>query len=109
MHVEVFQVGGVGTSILGRPRPLPRYRRASPRYTLNCEEPLNRAEQKCKDDRSRIADMAVSSVQQLDERLPGHSEDTMSMLRAANESMEPLEGQTDCADIFASLVVLMVS
>lgn len=27
-HVEVFRVGGVGTSILGRPRPLPRQRRA---------------------------------------------------------------------------------
>jgi hypothetical protein len=36
-------MGGVGTSILGRPRHLPRYRRASHRptsdYTLNCEEP----------------------------------------------------------------------
>jgi hypothetical protein len=31
---------GVGTSILGRPRPLPGHRRADPHYTLNCEEPL---------------------------------------------------------------------
>jgi hypothetical protein len=42
-HVEVFQMGGVGTSILGRPRHLPRDRRASHHptsdYTLNCEEP----------------------------------------------------------------------
>ena len=33
-HVEVFRVAGVGTSIIGRPRPLPRDRRAK-RYTLN--------------------------------------------------------------------------
>ncbi len=39
-HVEVFQMGSVRTSILGRPRPLPRHRRAA-RYTLNCEEPPN--------------------------------------------------------------------
>ena len=38
-HVEVFQMGGVGTSIFGRPRRLPRDRRADQRYTLNCEEP----------------------------------------------------------------------
>src|SRR5215475_8850961 len=42
-HVEVFQMGGLGTSILGRPRHLPRDRRASHHptsdYTLNCEEP----------------------------------------------------------------------
>src|SRR5215212_1985864 len=42
-HDEVFQMGGVGTSILGRPRHLPRDRRASHHptsdYTLNCEEP----------------------------------------------------------------------
>ncbi len=32
-------MGGVGTSILGRPRPLPGHRRAADDYTLNCEEP----------------------------------------------------------------------
>jgi len=37
-HVEVFPVDGVRTPIIGRPRPLPRDRRA-PRYTLNCKEP----------------------------------------------------------------------
>ena len=41
-HVEVFQVGGVGTSIIERPRPSPRHRRAN-RYTLNCDEPLSYA------------------------------------------------------------------
>jgi hypothetical protein len=30
----------VGTPILGRPRPLPRQRRASHPYTLKCEEPI---------------------------------------------------------------------
>ena len=38
-HVEVFRMGGVRTSILGRPRPLSRDRRAG-RYTLIWEEPL---------------------------------------------------------------------
>src|SRR6185295_16783812 len=38
-HVEVFQLGGVRTPIIGRPRPLPRQRRADHLYTLNCEEP----------------------------------------------------------------------
>ena len=42
VHVEVFQVEGVGTSILGRPRPLSAHRRAENEvasHTLNCEEP----------------------------------------------------------------------
>ena len=43
-HVEVFRVDGVGTSIIGRPRPSPPHRRADhtqPRpYTLICEEPV---------------------------------------------------------------------
>jgi hypothetical protein len=30
---------GVGTPIIGRPRPLPGQRHADPDYTLNCEEP----------------------------------------------------------------------
>ena len=38
-HVEVFQMAGVGTSILGRPRPLPTDRRADRPYTLIREEP----------------------------------------------------------------------
>jgi hypothetical protein len=41
-HVEVFLMGSVGTSILGRPRPLSAQRRATfahLNYTLNCEEP----------------------------------------------------------------------
>ena len=37
--VEVFQMGGVRTSILGRPRPLPSDRRADHRYTLNVMSP----------------------------------------------------------------------
>lgn len=38
-HVEVFQIGGVRTPILGGPRPLPSHRRAHPNYTLDCGEP----------------------------------------------------------------------
>ena len=33
-------MGSVRTPIIGRPRPLPRQRRAHPDYTLNCEEPV---------------------------------------------------------------------
>lgn len=32
-HVEVFQMVGVRTPILGRPRPLPGHRRAGPAHT----------------------------------------------------------------------------
>lgn len=46
-HVEVFLDGGVRTSILGRPRPLPGHRRAdrtarhpAANYTLSWEEPV---------------------------------------------------------------------
>ncbi|TFD69372.1 hypothetical protein E3T47_00800 [Cryobacterium ruanii] len=42
-HVEIFPMGGVGTSIMGRPRLLSAQRRdryAHLNYTLNCEEPL---------------------------------------------------------------------
>jgi len=38
-HVEVFRMSGVGTFILGRPRPLASHRRAHA-YTLNREDPL---------------------------------------------------------------------
>ena len=42
-HVEVFQMDGVGTPIIGRPRPLPGHDTPNPAhntYTLKCEEPL---------------------------------------------------------------------
>ena len=41
-HVEVFQMDGVGTPIIGRPRPLPGHDTPNPAhntYTLKCEEP----------------------------------------------------------------------
>ena len=43
-HVEVFQMGGVGISIIGRPRPLPGHDTPNPAhntYTLKCEEPVS--------------------------------------------------------------------
>ena len=40
-HVEVFQMGGVRTSIFGRPRHLPWDRRADQTYTVICDEPDN--------------------------------------------------------------------
>ena len=42
-HVEVFRMDGVGTPIIGRPRPLPGHDTPNPAhntYTLKCEEPL---------------------------------------------------------------------
>ena len=42
-HVEVFQMDGVGTPIIGRPRALPSHDTPNPAhntYTLKCEEPL---------------------------------------------------------------------
>ena len=44
-HVEVFQMDSVGTSIIGRPRPLPGHDTPNPAnntYTLNYEEPDTR-------------------------------------------------------------------
>ena len=44
-HVEVFQMDGVGISIIERPRPLPGHdtpNAAHNTYTLKCEEPLMR-------------------------------------------------------------------
>jgi len=41
-HVEVFQMDGVGTPIIGRPRPIPGHDTPNPAnntYTLKCEEP----------------------------------------------------------------------
>ena len=42
-HVEVFQMDGVGTPIIERPRPLPGHdtpNAAHNTYTLKCEEPV---------------------------------------------------------------------
>ena len=46
-HVEVFQMDGVGTPIIGRPRPLPSHDTPNPAhntYTLKCEEPVIKVE-----------------------------------------------------------------
>ena len=42
-HVEIFQMDGVGTPIIERPRPLPGHdtpNAAYNTYTLKCEEPF---------------------------------------------------------------------
>ena len=44
-HAEVYQMDGVGISIIERPRPLPGHDTPNPAhhtYTLKCEEPDNR-------------------------------------------------------------------
>ena len=39
-HVEIFQMDGVATSIIERPRPLPQHDTPNPtHHTLKCEEP----------------------------------------------------------------------
>ena len=46
-HVEVFQMDGVGISIIGRPRPIPGHDTPNPAnntYTLKCEEPSLRSD-----------------------------------------------------------------
>jgi len=56
-HVEVFQMDGVGTPIIGRPRPLPSHDTPNPAhntYTLKCEEPPNVAPCGVEDWKSRI-------------------------------------------------------
>ena len=43
-HVKIFQMDGVGTPIIGRPRPLPSHDTPNPAhntYTLKCEEPVS--------------------------------------------------------------------
>ena len=46
-HVEVFQMDGVGTPIIGRPRPLPSHDTPNPAhntYTLKCDDPVKAAQ-----------------------------------------------------------------
>ena len=50
-HVEVFQMDGVATPIIGRPRPLPSHDTPNPAYhphTLKCEEPRNGSQSSCR-------------------------------------------------------------
>ncbi len=60
---EVFRCGGVRTSIVGRPRPLSRQRRADPAYTLICESQFrDRAGQTGTGQRRRLRRHAGRSV-----------------------------------------------
>ena len=54
----------VRTFIIGRPRPLPRQRRADHLYTLNCEEPVFKVAQRLddSDDESACASAAKAMV-----------------------------------------------
>lgn len=68
-HVEVFRDERVGAFILGRPRRLSRYRRASPAYTLNCEEPRS-----CKEvSSSRQSARPRNALTCRDPRAPGQA------------------------------------
>lgn len=67
---SVGHVGGsVGTSIIGRPRPLPRHRRAHPDYTPNCDEPAIFAELGLTPEQRQLAHTVVPcALRALDDR-----------------------------------------
>ncbi|MEX0833596.1 MAG: hypothetical protein WD276_06965 [Actinomycetota bacterium] len=58
----------------------------------------------CSDSEERLADMAVVSQQQMQER--GVTESLLSILEAVDASIPARLSQKTCADIFASYVVL---
>ena len=71
-HVEVFQMGSVRTSIIGRPRPLPGPTRRTAHYTLICDEPANSMYEYLGHDRIKFDD-GDDSVFQLPVGRHGHA------------------------------------
>src|SRR5687767_3158567 len=68
---------------------------------------LDKLQRKCKDERRRIADMAVRSTEILQEDT-GTKPTTLEMLRSAEKAIpKNFPGKQPCADIFTSLVLLM--
>lgn len=70
---------------------------------------LDSAEAVCPEARIEIADLAVASVQTLDERSPGHGENGLSMVRAIASSADTDVPGGGCTELAAALVILMVS
>lgn len=67
---------------------------------------LNHLEDKCGDDRRMLGDMAVRSVQLLDEE--GISSTALEVLTAADSSIPAdMVRQDSCSDTFATLIALM--
>lgn len=68
---------------------------------------LDDLQQVCGNSRTALADMAVRSVELLADR--GVASDALEMLNAAEQSIPDDMHFDDCAEIFASLIVLMTS
>lgn len=69
---------------------------------------LDNAENVCPESRSMLSDIAVRSVQLLDENVPGHSENALSMLQAIHEAASGGDGLgIECTEVAATIVVLI--
>lgn len=69
---------------------------------------LDNAESVCPEGRTMLSDIAVRSVQILDENVPGHNENALSMLRAIHEAASGGQGLgVECTEIAATLIVLI--
>lgn len=66
---------------------------------------LDQASQVCTQSESRLGDMAVRSVQLLEEE--GVTETNLSMLQAAGNAVPNEMAPTDCTEIFGSLILMM--
>lgn len=69
---------------------------------------LDNAEAVCPESRTMLADIAVRAVQLLDENVPGHSENALSMLRAIHQAATGSEDLgVECTEIAATIIVLI--
>lgn len=69
---------------------------------------LDNAENVCPESRTMLSDIAVGSVQLLDENVPGHSENALSMLRAIHEAASGGEGLgVECTEVAATIIVMI--
>lgn len=69
---------------------------------------LDNAESVCPEGRTMLSDIAVRSVQLLDENVPDHNENALSMLRAIHDAASGgQELGVECTEIAATLIVLI--
>ena len=69
---------------------------------------LDNAESVCPEHRTMLSDIAVRSVQLLDENVPGHTENALSMLRAIHDAASGGEQLgVECTEIAATIIVLI--
>ena len=71
-------------------------------------EALDNAEAVCPESRTMLSDIAVRAVQLLNENVPGHSENALSMLQAIHQAASGNEDLgVECTEIAASIIVLI--